>query len=359
MNLENKYIFLSLVGLGIGHNTFTLTDEQCKTIDWKEIQVIAMQQGLAAIVIDGIETLPETLRPPKGLLLEWIGQVLQEYEHRYELYRRAIAEMASFYNAHDLKMMVLKGYSCSLDWPKPEHRPAGDIDIWLFGEYKKADALITKEKGIKVNTDEHHHTVFYWKGFMVENHFDFINVHHHKSNVQIEKVLKSLGEDDSHFVDILGEKVYIPSPNLHALFLLRHAIIEFAACGLNFRQVLDWAFFVRKHGDKVDWEWLYSVLDEFHMREFFNAINAICVENLGFDSKDYPYILSSIKEKVLNDLFYPDFDGGKPPKLLSRIIWKIRRWKANKWKHQLCYNESMWSTFWCGVWSHLLKPSSI
>ena len=357
MKSGNQESFLALIRLGVGLSVSDLP----QTIDWQAVQALAIKQGLTAIVIDGIEKLPESLRPPKEVLFEWIGQVLQEYEHRYELYRRTIAEMAGFYNGHGLKMMVLKGYSCSLDWPKPEHRPAGDIDIWQFGEYKKADELITKEKGIKVNTNEHHHTVFYWKGFMVENHYDFINVHHHKSNAQIEKILKSLGEDDSHFVDLLGEKVYIPSPNLHALFLLRHAIIEFAACGLNFRQVLDWAFFVKKHGDKVDWEWLYVVLDKFHMRGFFNAINAICVKELGFDSGDYTYIQFNpiIKDKVLSELFSPEFEGGKPTKLFPRITWKIRRWKANEWKHQLCYDESMWSAFWSGVWTHLLKPSSI
>lgn len=264
--MESSYqeSFLALIRMGIGHSIIDLP----KDIDWNAVQNLAVQQGLTAIVIDGIEKLPYSLRPPKEVLLEWIGQVLHEYENRYELYRRTIAEMAGFYNSHGLKMMVLKGFACSLDWPKPGHRPAGDIDIWQFGEYKKADALITKEKGIKVNSNEHHHTVFYLRGFMVENHYDFINVHHHRSNAQIEKILKSLSEDDSHFVYLLGEKVYIPSPNLHALFLLRHAIIEFAACGLNFRQVLDWALYVKKHGDKIDWEWLLTVLEEFHMRDF-------------------------------------------------------------------------------------------
>lgn len=47
-------------------------------------------------------------------MLEWIGEVLQGYEYRYELYKCVIAEMANFYNSHGYKMMVLKGYACSL-----------------------------------------------------------------------------------------------------------------------------------------------------------------------------------------------------------------------------------------------------
>lgn len=349
--------FLSLVRLGIGHPAVVLP----RNVDWEAIQILAMQQGLAAVAIDGLEQLPEAIRPPKAMLLGWIGQMLKEYECRFELYGRTIAEMADFYNAHDLKMMVLKGYACSLDWPKPEHRPCGDIDIWQFGEFKKADAFVSSEKGIKVNTSHHHHTVFCWRGFTVENHYDFINVHHHKSHLELEKILKALGKDDSHFVDVNGEKVYLPSPDLHALFLLKHLMLHFASGEINFRQLLDWAFFVKKHGDEVSWGWLLSVLDRFHMREFFDILNAISVEDLGFDVSVFPYIKFNpiLKDRVLVDLFAPEFEGGVPSSLLPRLFWKIRRWKANGWKHHLCYDESMWSAFWSGVWSHLIKPSSI
>ena len=89
--------------------------------------------------------------------------------------------------------MVLKGYACSLDWPRPEHRPCGDIDIWQFGEQKKADAAM-KNEGIEVDSSHHHHTVFYWNGFMVENHYDFINVFQHKSARRVGKNIQGVGE---------------------------------------------------------------------------------------------------------------------------------------------------------------------
>ena len=103
--------------------------------------------------------------------------------------------MAALYNAHGLKMMVLKGFACSLDWPRPEHRPCGDIDIWQFGHYREGDKLVAAEKGIEIDSSHHHHTVFYWGEFMVENHYDFINVHARKANSRIEKIYKELGSE--------------------------------------------------------------------------------------------------------------------------------------------------------------------
>lgn len=348
--------FLSLVRLGIGHRAEALSNP----VDWNEVQALAERQGLAAILVDGIEQLPDIQRPPKDLLLQWIGEVLQNYEYRYELYRRAIAELASFCREHGLKMMVLKGYACSLDWPKPEHRPCGDIDIWQFGKQKEADDLIRKEKNIKIDTSHHHHTVFYWRDFIVENHYDFVNIYSDSSSAKLEKVFKKLGMDDTHSVDVYGERIYLPSANLHALFLIRHMVSHFAAAEITLRQVLDWAFFVEKHHKDVDWKWLLGVLDLYHMKDFFNLINAICVDDLGFHSDFFPKIqfLPELKDSVLADILEPAYGADEPEKFFPRIVYKYRRWQGNAWKQKLCYNESRWESFWSGLWAKILKPSS-
>ena len=70
VTFELKQTFLSLVRLGIGHRS-ALFDVD----DWEAIKALADKQGLTAIVADGIEKLPDTKRPPKELLLQWIGEV--------------------------------------------------------------------------------------------------------------------------------------------------------------------------------------------------------------------------------------------------------------------------------------------
>lgn len=353
--------FLRLVRLGIGNEEPGESEDILK-IDWSALEALAVVQGLSAVVLDGLDELPASAYDmPVMMKKQWIGEVLQGYEYRYELCCRAIGEMASFYNAHGYKMMVLKGYACSLDWTKPEHRPTGDIDIWLFGRQKEADDALIQENNVKLDASHHHHTVFYWRDFMVENHYDFLNVHHHKSNVELEAILKGLAADDSHYVDLYGERVYLPSANLHALFLLRHAASHFASTGMNLRQLLDWGFFVRAHGNDVDWKWLTGVLEKVGMKGFFNCANAICVEDLSFSAELFPAgrCEPELRLRVLNEILNREFEGNTPSRFLSRVVFRFRRWRANEWKHRLCYKESTWSAFWSGVWSHLLKPSSI
>ena len=363
---ELRDLFLSLVRLGIGRQLVSgFKFQVLGEVDWVQLKALADQHGLSAVVLDGVNVVlnsnSQLSTLNSQLKLSWIGEVMQNYEQRFVQYKNAVASLAGWYNQHGYKMMVLKGYGCSLNWPRPEHRPCGDLDIWLFEKQKNADAVLAKEKGVKIDISHHHHTVFEWQEFTVENHYDFLNVHHHKSNVELEKMLKELGQDDSHYVDVYGEKVYLPSANLHALFLLRHSMSNFASTGLKLRQLLDWAFFVEKRGKDIDWEWLENTLERFGMKSLYEVFNAICVDDLGFDLQIFPVVQFDpfLKDRVLNDIMNPEFsekvDGG----FFSRAIYKYRRWKANEWKHELCFNESMSSAFWSGVWGHLLKPASI
>ena len=356
MSRVSNKSFLSLIRLGIGKHTEAIPE----ITEWADVEDLAIRHSLSALLVDGVEKLPDAYRPPQEILLQWIGESLQGYEYRYDQYRKAVSELAGFYNSHGYKMMVLKGYACSLDWPKPSHRPCGDIDIWLFGMQKEADAFLAKEKGIKINKAHHHHTVFDWNDFMVENHFDFINTSRHSSHKGLEDVFKKLGEDDTNSVDVCGEKVYLPTPNLHALFLLRHALNHFASMGITIRQVLDWAFFVEKHTKEIDWNWLNGMLEQYHMSDFVNCLNAICVEELGFDATAFNGVQFNtvLKDKVLTEIMQSN-ENELPKGLFHRMVFRYRRWKESAWKYRLCFEESRTSAFLNGLKSVSVNPSSI
>lgn len=351
---NNADTFLNLICLGIGHDHHI----QVNDVEWATVEELAKQQGLSAVMVDGVEKLPENKRPPKQLLLQWIGETLQGYEYRYESYCRAISEMSAFYKEHGIEMMVLKGFGCSLNWPKPEHRPCGDIDIWLFGKQRLADEVLSREKNVRIDSSHHHHTVFYWRGFMVENHYDFIHEARHKSHKGLESIFKELGEDKSNSIQLYGERVYLPSPNLHALFLVRHALNHFVSIGINIRQVLDWAFFVKKNTHEIDWGWLVSVFEQYKMMPFFNCLNAICVEDLGFSSSLFPVIQSvpSIKERILNDIVSTPYSSVTSQN--NGLFFRFNRWVKSSWKQKYCYDESLLSSFWSGITEMLSRPAS-
>ncbi len=354
--------FLALIRAGIGHPMGELPE----TIDWERMGALAEEHGLPAVLCDAVDRLvrEDALSGGRAIskqqMYDGLGAALS-YEQRYEAYQEAIGALAGYYAVHYIKMMVIKGYALSLDWPVPSHRPCGDIDIWLFGQYREADALLSREMKIAVDNSHHHHTVFKWHGFSVENHYDIVNVHAHRSSAEMEKIFKELAQDDSRSVEVCDSKVYLPSANFHALFLLKHAISHFASTRLTLRQVLDWAFFVEKHTTEIDWPWLMDQLNRFHMTDFFKCLNRICIDDLGFTPDAFPDSAADhpLKNRVLNDILHPEFQGKEPRAMIPRVWFKYRRWRANAWKHRLCYREGLLSSFFVSVWAHLLKPSSI
>ena len=88
-------------------------------------------------------------------------------EQVYELYVNTIKDLGRLIGRNGLYMMVMKGYGCSLHYPKPNHRPCGDIDIFLMDKegrhdeemVKAIDDVVAKEKGAQISYDDEHHSI--------------------------------------------------------------------------------------------------------------------------------------------------------------------------------------------------------
>ena len=328
-----KDSLLSLVRLGIGHSVGASLEIE----DWRQILVLAMQQGLYAVVLDGVEKLSGQKQPPKEILAEWRNKVLQEYDNQYAQSAQTISEMARFYGGNGFKMMVLNDYACSLNWTSPNHRPCKAIDIWLFGKQKEADATLVREKSISVKRLCHHDTSFKWGKLTVVNRRNLLDNNVCRTSEGFEKGLGEFDSVDSYSVILNGEKVYLPSPDLHVILLLKQISKLFLDGRLSLLQVLDWGFFVEKHKNDVDWEWMSKMLNKMHLNDFFNIINAICVEDLGFGASIFPCVQFNpfLKDKISDDIFKQGIME-KPKGIIQGVVFKYRRWKGSGWKRELC-----------------------
>ena len=79
---NTKDIFLSLIRLGIG--TGDGVPSLPGQVDWPAVYALAQGHGLTAVLVDGIDRLPDSARSPKSLLMQWIGGAVQNHERRFE-----------------------------------------------------------------------------------------------------------------------------------------------------------------------------------------------------------------------------------------------------------------------------------
>lgn len=334
---------------------------------WEEVYRTASEQGVAGIVWDGLQRLlkdgaiPPEAAPARSLKLQWALNV-DRIERLYEKQHRVIVRLAGFLHEHGIPLMVIKGYGLSRSYPHPEHRPCGDIDIWLYGRQKEADELLRRAWNVEIDADVHHHTTFVLDGVLVENHFDFLNIHAHLSNRNVERLLQRYAQEPGGEVLVGNAPVRLPSANFNALFLLRHAAMHFAAQEIGMRHVVDWAVFVEHDRDRIDWTALYAVARKMNMHRFLNSLNALAVDRLGMDAALVPPFEREpvLERRVLGDILHPEFSEQAPRHGMARIIWfRTRRWWANRWKHRIVYKESLLLTFLVQVRSHLMKPKTV
>lgn len=336
--------------------------DECKIpdgVNWSEVYNLALMQGVEGIALDGIDRCynqSKNLGIDFQTKMEWIGDV-QQMESLYDHHKNVIVKLAKFYQKHGIKMMLMKGIGLSFDYPVPNHRPCGDIDIYLYGDLEKGDKLIHENFGIEINNDEHKHTIFEIEGVTVENHYDFANYHKHRSSKNLDEWLKNNCHTDS--TDI-GENVYLPSASFNAIFLIRHAASHFAAEQITLRHLLDWAFFIEKHHEEVDWDWQWKVCLEQNMHQFLLAINDICVQYLDFDASLFRTGGDAeLTKRVLDEILQPEFQEENPKGMFPYVMSRVRRWWANRWKHKIVYPVGMVATFLSQVSAHLMKPGTL
>lgn len=368
-NLEDSdNTLLQLVAFAVSDSNILLLDDH---VVWNIIMNASICQGVSSLVIDGLQrylSLHADVKPfanekPAERLrrMQWLGQVMA-YERMYAKHERAMADLANVYAEGGIRMMVVKGYGLSLDWPVANHRPVGDLDIYLFGKWREGDELVAEKCKLKVDDGHEHHTVFMFDGIPVENHYDFINTKAHRDAPAIEAKLKTLAEKGCKEIDVLGAKIYLPSADFNAIFLMRHMGQHFAGEHLNLRQVLDWGFFVRAHHEEIDWQAATDFLKQIGLFTFFNQINAICVDYLGFEENAFPQVErhQALEKRILLDILHPEFEEEKPSSgLLPILMFKLRRWWYNRWKHPLVYKEWLLPMFLTLLWSHLRRYKTI
>ena len=345
MSPDSNRSFISLVRLGIGY----FADALPQDIDWDELKVLAEKHGLSAVVLDGIERLPEQQRPSKLFLLEWIGETLQ-CESTYSLQGEVAKGIAKLFYGNGIKTYVLKGAVVSECYPKPNHRVSVDIDCFLLPEKSDSDAWalgnnLIRNKRFKVNTDFYKNSSFDISGVNIENHQFFTPFRGNKKLERLEMMLQSMMKSDKGEDKFEDAWLYRPPVMVTALFLIEHAYSHFLHEGLTWRHVLDWMMFSRKHKDEIDWKSLEALIDEFEFRKFYDSYYKIGKYLLGEVSEvDLKKNDIRMLEDVWDDLDLHDTVKG----IKGKMALVGNTWRA-RWKYHYFSEISMIHALWIQV----------
>lgn len=261
----------------------TLFDLLTQYSTLEELPRFANRQGVAGILYDEIEKSGQNPFDTKGLVK--LSGYAQKCARKYNLQKEVITKLADFYGKRGIRIFLFKGYSLSLLYPTSYYRPSTDIDVYLYGRGKEGDEIL-KERNILVVQHEDKHSVYNIKGITVENHATFINVRNRKELNCVEEFLEqeaTLANEDDEIMNL-----YLPTPNFNALFLPLHLANHWAGNEANLKQLCDWAFYLRKYSEVIDWEKIIEFAKSIRFERFLLALNYITVKTFEIDSKRVP-----------------------------------------------------------------------
>ena len=279
INKDTLY-FIRLVRSGAGLGAAPVSDTADTAVtpgSWERIYRMAADHGLSAVVWDGICRLPAAQQPPRETRIRWALSA-EKLEERYRHQQQTASKLAARFSEEGLRMLLLKGLGLSRDYPLPEHRECGDIDIYLYGESDKGDRIL-HEIGAHPYFDVPKHSEYVWDGVLIENHRTILNVRRNRTERELNAVLVRLLEKEG--THGLAPGIQAPRATFNAIFLIRHAAVHFQKEGIVLRHLCDWACFLTRHWDEIDHALFRTAMEDYRMDRFADLMTAAAVEYLG------------------------------------------------------------------------------
>ena len=317
--------------------------EQIEANRWWSLFRLLQQNHVSSLASEAFAHMEQ--KPPREVYIPWLSE-RQKADSWYHHQNEVQQEIVSLMQQGGIETLVLKGTRLAQLYPQPGLREFGDLDLYFYDRHDEADALAKKQLHVAIGNEAHHHSKYNYRGVTVESHYDFINSHTPRSNRRYEERLKELA----------------PTANFEVLFLLRHMACHFAASRITLRDVVDWHLLTAAHKEHVDWESVANAAAEAGMATFVAVLNSIASRRLGSQVLMECSSDRALAYRVEHDIVYGDksLRGDNENDGFSRLAWKIRRYRANRWKQPLVYShDSRLSLLLSSISSHALKPQSI
>lgn len=312
--------------------------------DWWGLFRLLQKNHVAALAAESIAQLPETQQPPRDVLIPWLAE--QEKSAAWFRYQQQVQQsIVDLLHKHGIETLVLKGTRTAQHYPLPELREFGDLDLYFYDKHDEADHIIQRHFGVDITNDVNHHTKYNIRGVTVESHYHLLNHYHPHSNRNYEALLKQLVETNPSTFEIL--------------FLLRHMACHFVASRITLRDLVDWTLTCRALDKQVDWAVVERTVSDYGMSQFTAALCQIAERRLAAHfSLNFP--ISADLDTIERDIVYGSLQAADHDhEDIHRFFWKLRRYRANRWKQRLVFNDTSFSLLFSNLSAHTRNPRSI
>ena len=268
--------------------------------DWEALYRLAAAQTVVPLVTDGINRLPRELLPAEPERLDpFIGSLMSTAKRN----RRLDAFIPKlFTEIGDIPAVLVKGQSLAVDYPDPERRQPGDIDLLVPpSSYEAAKAaLLPKATGVEEEAAGILHQPLLFHSIEVEIHGSISTLLSRKLDGKLAALLEEQFDGRPHPEVTLGEaRVPVPEAGFNAVYIFVHFLKHYWSGGVGLRQVIDWVIFVSVHKREIHPVLLEIQLKDLGLLDLWKVFTGFAQEYLGCPMEKLP--LATAPDSRKND----------------------------------------------------------
>lgn len=293
-------LFIELLQVALG--TRNVMSRVPKDVEWSQIFFEAQRQTVIGVLAEGVERLPEERRPPKNLLLQWIGLV-QMNEFAYKMQCQRAKELTCLFQDAGYASSVLKGVGMAQFYPIPSRRQCGDIDLWVNGKRKEIVRWL-RDRYVTGNVIWHHIDAEIFEDVPTEIHYHPCWVYNLFNNRRIQRFFEQEKTKQMRADESLG--FAYPSAEFNAIYALVHIFHHLIEEGVGLRHIIDYYYIASTLTTESKVE-VAEMLKEFGLYKLASAIMWVLTETCGMSNTE---LLCEANEKEGRFLYDEIMRGG-------------------------------------------------
>lgn len=258
----------------------TNINENIAPSEWPEVFEQSKAQAVLPMTLFGATNFQKQI--PSDLYAKWRNAVLSS-AMRNEKLMRAQDKLLSLMANTGIPCIILKGSSLSVNYPKSEMRPLGDIDMLIRPEdVEKARSLLRENGFNDPETNHPFHIDFYGNGIVLELHYAVSTFPDTITGKKTEKIMAQCFESSQ--LHLLNDYKFPGLSNVHqAINLLLHMERHIVEGGIGLRQLCDWALFVASIPEIEFSKQIIPILESCGLFRFAQALTKTCIDYLNLN----------------------------------------------------------------------------
>lgn len=343
---NTEIVLQNLIKKGLDHSA-SINEDAFLAVDWNSVVELSIQKEVCAVAFDGLEHIPENLRPGLDTLMDWLGQVSYIEEANKRIWQVA-STLGKLWAEKNISPVILKGKSIAQYYPIPDHRYSCDLDVFI-GEGWDTACKMLEDKGVNLVYEVYKEAEFTIDDVYVECHRYITPLRGYENLYACEKYLRSLLE---------AEKTlrYETTPRIPPLMFtvtlyMEHALFDLLHGKLSLKHVTDWIV-LRKQLENL--EILNGLCKEFGFDKFMMLIN-----NLAdvLDGSNNINELKSTDRKVYESLFVVKkiIEPTRKKSWFERRVYTMKTIVNNREMYNNYGYCSMSTYLWNALYTHFFK----